>query len=68
MCRFKIDLFLWSWQNASGKAETNILLIRFFILSTYNLLHAGDMDMDALGFDFDSSRRYDFDASRSTQD
>eukprot|EP00980_Cylindrotheca_fusiformis_P010624 scaffold2364_cov74-Cylindrotheca_fusiformis.AAC.1 len=34
---FKIDFFLWNWQNASGKAETNIILIRFFILSSYGL-------------------------------
>lgn len=26
---FKIDLFVWHWHNVSGKAETNILLIRF---------------------------------------
>ena len=26
---FKIDCFVWNWHNATGKAETNILLIRF---------------------------------------
>jgi len=26
---FCIDLFNWHWMNATGKAETNILLIRF---------------------------------------
>lgn len=31
----KVDVFLWNWQNASGKAESNILLIRFFELSSY---------------------------------
>lgn len=28
--KFQIDVFLWSWHNATGKAESNILLIRFF--------------------------------------
>lgn len=27
--KFKIDVFVWNWHNATGKAETNILLIRF---------------------------------------
>jgi hypothetical protein len=27
--KFKIDMYVWSWHNATGKAETNILLIRF---------------------------------------
>jgi hypothetical protein len=27
--KFKIDAFVWNWVNATGKAETNILLIRF---------------------------------------
>jgi hypothetical protein len=35
--RFKIDFFLWNWPNASGKAETNIILIRFYVLSSYGL-------------------------------
>ena len=26
---FKIDCYVWNWHNATGKAETNILLIRF---------------------------------------
>jgi hypothetical protein len=47
----KIDMFLWNWQNASGKAETNILLIRFFELSSYRLQRAtqdGSIDFDLL--------------------
>lgn len=28
--KFKLDAFLWQWHNATGKSETNILLIRFF--------------------------------------
>ncbi len=46
---FKIDIFLWNWQNASGKAETNVMLIRFFQLSTYNFRRAsnqGSLDLD----------------------
>lgn len=27
---FRIDVFLWQWHNATGKSETNIILIRFF--------------------------------------
>lgn len=27
---FKLNAYLWQWHNASGKSETNILLIRFF--------------------------------------
>jgi hypothetical protein len=27
---FQMDAFVWCWNNATGKAETNILLIRFF--------------------------------------
>ena len=34
---FKIDIFLWNWQNASGKAETNIILVRFFVVASYGL-------------------------------
>jgi hypothetical protein len=30
---FKVDVFVWCWNNASGKAETNVLLIRFFDLA-----------------------------------
>lgn len=30
---FQVDTFLWNWSNATGKAETNILLIRFFELN-----------------------------------
>jgi len=48
---FKIDTFLWSWQNLAGKATSNILLIRFFVLSTYNFRRAskaGSLDLDAM--------------------
>jgi hypothetical protein len=27
---FQIDCYIWNWHNAIGKAETNILLVRFF--------------------------------------
>jgi len=27
---FKLDCYIWNWHNATGKAETNILLIRFY--------------------------------------
>ena len=37
---FKVDCFVWNWQNAGGKAETNLLLIRFFELSSYRLRRA----------------------------
>ena len=28
---FKLDVFVWSWHNATGKAKTSILLIRFLM-------------------------------------
>ena len=28
---FKLDIFVWSWHNATGKAKTSILLIRFLM-------------------------------------
>lgn len=31
---FAIDTFIWTWHNATGKSETNILLVRFFQLPT----------------------------------
>ena len=31
---FKLDAYNWNWHNATGKAETNILLIRFFEIPT----------------------------------
>jgi hypothetical protein len=43
---FKIDFFLWTWQNASGKAETNIVLIRFFITAAYALKAASSSELD----------------------
>jgi len=46
---FKIDAFLWDWQNTSGKTSKNILLIRFFELSTYKFRRAsqeGSLDLD----------------------
>jgi hypothetical protein len=45
----KVDAFLWNWQNASGKAETNILLIRFWELSSYRFRRAsnsGSLDFE----------------------
>ena len=46
---FKVDAFLWTWQNASGKSETNIVLLRFYILSTFAFRRASDqgsLDLD----------------------
>lgn len=48
---FKIDAFLWNSQNSpgGGKPTTNILLIRFFELSTYKFMRcasAGSLDLD----------------------
>ena len=43
---FKVECFLWNWQNASGKAETNILLIRFYELSSYRLRRASRDSLD----------------------
>jgi hypothetical protein len=43
---FKVECFLWNWQNASGKTETNILLIRFFELSSYRLRRASRDSLD----------------------
>jgi len=46
---FKADAFLWNWQNASGKSETNIVMIRFHILSTFAFRRASDqgsLDLD----------------------
>ena len=44
----KVDVFLWHWQNASGKSETNIIMIRFFELSTNRFRRAskdGSLDL-----------------------
>jgi hypothetical protein len=43
---FKIECFLWNWQNASGKTETNIFLIRFYELASYRLRKASKDDYD----------------------
>jgi hypothetical protein len=43
---FKIDCFLWHWPNPSGKAETNILLIRFYELSSYRFAEASKSNID----------------------
>jgi hypothetical protein len=46
---FKIDAYHWRWPNTAGKSETNILLIRFFELSTYKFRRAsqeGSIDFD----------------------
>jgi len=51
---FKIDAFHWNWQNNTGKSETNILLIRFFELSTYKFQRAseeGSLDLDDMLLD-----------------
>jgi hypothetical protein len=51
---FKIDAFHWNWQNSTGKSETNILLIRFFELSTYKFRRAcqeGSLDLDDMLLD-----------------
>lgn len=48
--RFKVDVFLWNWQNASGKAETNIILIRFFVVASYGFRAAsksGGLGLDS---------------------
>ena len=41
---FKIECFHWNWQNVSGKAETNIFLIRFYETSSYGLRKASQDD------------------------
>lgn len=46
---FKIDSFLWNCQNTSGKSANNVLLIRFFEISTYKFNRAyaaGSLDLD----------------------
>jgi hypothetical protein len=56
---FKIDAFLWNWQNSSGKTSANTLLIRFFELSTYKFRRAseeGSLDLDDMLMD-DPERR-----------
>lgn len=56
---FKIDAFLWNWQNSSGKTSAIILLIRFFELSTYKFRRAseeGSLDLDDMLMD-DPERR-----------
>jgi hypothetical protein len=45
----KIDIFLWTWQNASGKSETNLMLIRFFELSTYKFQRASQQGSEEAG-------------------
>jgi hypothetical protein len=43
----KLECFHWNWQNASGKAETNIFLIRFYEIASYRLRKAsGDHNYD----------------------
>lgn len=51
---FKIECFHWNWQNASGKAETNIFLIRFYEMSSYRLRKASlddDFDFEVVEID-----------------
>lgn len=46
---FKIDSFIWNCQNTSEKSANNVLLIRFFELSTYKFNRAyvaGSLDLD----------------------
>lgn len=59
----KIDCFLWNWQNASGKAETNILLIRFIELSSSRFRRAS-ADDQSLSLDFD----FDIDENKETEE
>lgn len=52
----KLDAFLWNWQNASGKAETNIILLRFYELSSYRFRRAsndGSEEFQFLGIEDD---------------
>jgi len=51
---FKVDCFMWNWQNPSGKADTNIILIRFFELSSYRLKCASEDGSINLEFDMDA--------------
>jgi len=67
---FKIDAFLWDCQSSSGKTSVNILLIRFFELSTYKLRRAsqeGSLDVDdMLRAGIDDSSHYS--ASQNSTD
>jgi hypothetical protein len=68
---WKVDAFLWNWQNASGKAETNILLIRFIQTSSYRFKVASDQGsvefelLDQLELDEEEG---DFDEDKPTID
>jgi hypothetical protein len=60
---FKIDACIWNCQNSSGKSSTNILLVRFFELSTYKFRRAseeGSLDLDdmLMGGNADNSSHY----------
>lgn len=53
----KVDTFLWNWQNASGKSESNILLIRFIQTSSYRFNQANDegsVDFELLDMEEDA--------------
>jgi len=69
---FKIDAFLWNWQSSSGNTSKNILLIRFFELSTYKFRRAseeGSLDLDDMLLDdrrVDDSSHYS--ASHNTDE
>lgn len=55
---FKVDTFLWNWQNASGKSESNIIMIRFFELSTNRFKRAlsnGSLDLELINLDDDET-------------
>jgi hypothetical protein len=53
---FKVDTFLWNWQNASGKSESNIIMIRFFELSLNRFKRArsdGSLDVELIDLEDD---------------
>jgi hypothetical protein len=55
---YKVDTFVWNWQNASGKSETNIVLIRFYTVSTFGFIRASDqgsLDVQDMLHDHDIS-------------
>jgi len=63
---FKIDIFHWNWHNTSGKSETNVLLIRFFELSTYKFQRAsaaGSLDLDDMLLEKEDKKSGDRDDS-----
>lgn len=66
----KLDVFLWHWQNASGKSETNIIMIRFFELSTNRFRRAsreGSLDLEFLDLEDVSDERPELVAPQRTK-